>query len=333
MYSIYDYYGTVNDLQNRYDAAKNAGSGQTTQVARSLPTGNNAPFLPVTSTNQQTTQYVPQSTGLSIYDAPGEGGSFSATGSAYTSADLANYPSPSWMEPVANAMFNAFSGIADKAVPGLGFAMQQGRAYSMDPTNYSLGRNLTSGALNYGLNYGVNRSGLMGEIMQGLSTGKQALDAGIGLAAKGGISSLINNFVNFITGNLFGPVPSRGHNNMAGFDDETYGYSSTALTPAQIAAQYGISLGSLLASSPFGGASYANEYAPGGLYNPYADGSIATGPSEAGEYGGASGFSSPSGQTGEVDQGYFDDGGYDTGGNTGWGGDTGYSGDAWGDPW
>jgi hypothetical protein len=203
----------------------------------------------------------------------------------------------------------------------------------MDPTNYSIGRNLVSGALNYGLNYGVNRSGLMGGIMQGLSTGKQALDAGIGLAAKGGISSLINNFVNFITGNLFGPVPSRGHNNMAGFDDETYGYSSTALTPAQIAAQYGISLGSLLASSPFGGASYANEYAPGGLYNPYADGSIATGPSEAGEYGGASGFSSPSGQTGEVDQGYFDDGGYDTGGNTGWGGDTGYSGDAWGDPW
>lgn len=306
MYSIYDHYGIENDLQNRYDAAKNAGSGQTTQVARSLPTGNNAPFLPVTSTNQQTTQYVPQSTGLSIYDLSGEGGSFSPTGSAYTSADLANYPSPSWMEPVHNAMFNFATGIADMAVPFLGFAAQQGRAYSMDPTNYSLGRNVFSGLANYTLNSLANRSGLMGEITKGLSTGNQYFDFATGQVLQGGVKSLIGSFVDFITGKAFGSPPSRGHNNMAGFDDETYGYSSTALTPAQIAAQYGISLGSLLASSPFGGASYANEYAPGGLYNPYADGSIATGPSEAGEYGGASGFSSPSGMTGDVDSGYYD---------------------------
>jgi hypothetical protein len=68
----------------------------------------------------------------SLYDVDTgtlEGGSFSATGSAYTSADLANYPSPSWMEPVHNAMFNFATGRADMAVPMLGFAMQQGRAY------------------------------------------------------------------------------------------------------------------------------------------------------------------------------------------------------------
>jgi len=296
MYSIYDYYGMSNDLQNRYDAAKSAGTGQSTQIARSTPTGNNAPFLPVTSiarstptgnnapflpvtSTPQTTQFSSPQVGASIYDSPtGEGGSFSPTGSAYTSADLANYPSPSWMEPVANTMFNLATGIADMAVPGLGFAMQQGRAYSMDPTNYSLGRSLTSGALNYGLNYGVNRSGLMGELTKGISTGNRAIDTLSGLGIKGGVSSLINDFVNFVTGSIFGPAPStsRGHNNMAGFDDETYGYSSTA------------------------------------------------------GYGGAPGFSSPTGQTGEVDQGYFDTGGGS--GESGWGGPSGdWSGDAWGD--
>jgi hypothetical protein len=312
MYSIYDYYGMSNDLQNRYDAAKSAGTGQSTQIARSTPTGNNAPFLPVTSTPQTTGFSSPQ-TGASIYDSPtGEGGTFSATGNAYTDADLANYPSPSWMEPVHNAIFNTATGVADMALPFSGSVIQQGRAYAMDPTNYSIGRNLTSEALNRGLNYMVGRTGLMGELTKGLSTGKQEIDMLSGLGLKGGVSSLINNFVNFVTGSIFGPAPSRGHNNMAGFDDDTYGYSSTAMTPAQIAAHYGISLGSLMASSPFGGASYANEYAPGGVNNPDINaypntGGIATGPSESGgEYGGATGFSSPSGNTGEVDSGYYD---------------------------
>ncbi len=315
MYSIYDHYGMTNDLQDRYAAAKNAGSGQVTSSGVLRGTLDNAPFLPKTSSGVTSTHYVPSDRQqLSLYDYQGESGSYSPTGSAYSEGELANYPSPSWMEPVANTMFNVGTSIADMAVPGLGFVAQQGRAYSMDPTNYSLGRNLTSGALNYGLNYGVNRSGLMGELTKGVSTGNQYSDFATGQMVKGGVHSLISNFVDFIIGKAFGPAPSRGHNNMAGFDDDTYGYSSTAQTPAQIAAQHNISLGSLMASSPFGGASYANEYAPGGLMNPDTNaypntGGIATGPNESGgdsSVGGGSGI-----------------------GSGGPGG--GYTGDAWGD--
>jgi hypothetical protein len=302
MYSIYDYYGMSNDLQNRYDAAKNAGSGQTVQPTQSTPTGNNAPFLPVTSTPQATQlSYSAPQTGASIYDSPtGDSGTFSATGNAYTSADLANYPSPSWMEPVHNAMFNVGTMVADMALPFSGSVIQQGRAYAMDPTNYSIGRNLTSEALNRGLNYMVGRTGLMGELTKGLSTGKQEIDMLSGLGIKGGVSSLINNFVNFVTGSIFGPAPSRGHNNMSGFDDDTYGYSSTAMTPAQIAAQHNISLGSLLSSSPYGGASYANEYAPGGVNNPDINaypntGGYATGPNENGDADASNAWGGPSG--------------------------------------
>jgi hypothetical protein len=99
MYSIYDYYGMQNDLENRYTAGKNEGTGNTRQA----PSLSNAPFQPNVpmSGSQATNRYTlnpmepqtpynaPQDSG-STYGDPGwrEGGQ-PAPGWVNTTRDIA----------------------------------------------------------------------------------------------------------------------------------------------------------------------------------------------------------------------------------------------------
>ncbi len=67
-------------------------------------------------------------------------------------------------------------------------------------------------------------------------------------------------------------------------------YGGNAAGAAAMAASLGLDIGSLLASNAFGGASYANEYAPGGLFSAEAQAAAAAAANAGTMYGGDYGY-------------------------------------------
>ncbi len=233
-YSIYDYYGMANDLQNRYDAAKNAGAGQLY---------SNTPFKRPTATPapQQTT--LPQTTAAEATTLSSTGGN-----------SIYDYDNTS----------------------GIGGLTAQGGGDEMPPGLQSAIMTTMTGYMPYG---GLLQTGLQllggaidepfgGKSGKGAGFAKQAGSYGMGSLNLGGPASVAKGafsaIIDLLTGNFFSP-PGRLGDPL----EDPYAYAEDIGTEkskaAEMSRQTGIPAPTLMASNLFGGASYANEYAAGGL--------------------------------------------------------------------
>jgi hypothetical protein len=281
-YSIYDYYGMANDLQNRYDAAKNAGRSATTG-ATGLSFNTNAPFKTQPESTQTTTASVPTQQQASIYDTTGNDGGYSPSG--YQFGDLVNNPSAPWTGSLNASIFGLAAPMALGGYPTAAAFTSYGLGQLFD---YGQGKwspeSALTAAAKSAASYGLNQTNIVGNLTKGISSNPMVQGL-TGMFGKQGIQGAINSVIDLLSGNFL----NTSSKNTIGNPEEDPFLASSKMNGGMSSSDWGKALD---VPSWFGIEDKLNDplqYAPGGIYNKDIDqfpttGGLAMGPSDTERY-------------------------------------------------
>lgn len=124
----------------------------------------------------------------------------------YSDEELANNPSPAWMEPVMNAIFSGlFQPAANMAFPGGGLLLGEAKNFATNP-NYSWTDALRSG-LTYAATMGLNQLGLPSQAVKASGTTNPLIANLIGMGTSTAQNSAVKSLMSLLAP-LIGLGPS-----------------------------------------------------------------------------------------------------------------------------